>query len=40
MAWHDQDPSRQQIDTRLDAVMDKLVSAYRPSGSGTGDVPG
>jgi nucleoside-diphosphate-sugar epimerase len=28
--WHDQDPSRQQVDTRLDAIMDKLVSTYRP----------
>jgi nucleoside-diphosphate-sugar epimerase len=30
VAWHAQDPSRQQADTRLDAVMDKLIEAYRP----------
>jgi nucleoside-diphosphate-sugar epimerase len=30
VAWHDEDPARQQIDPRLDAVMDKLVEAYRP----------
>lgn len=28
--WHDQDPARQQVDPRLDAVMDALVEAYRP----------
>ncbi|MFC6021567.1 SDR family oxidoreductase [Plantactinospora solaniradicis] len=27
--WHDADPARQRIDTRLDAVMDRLVEAYR-----------
>jgi nucleoside-diphosphate-sugar epimerase len=31
--WHDADPSRQQADVRLDALMDKLIDAYRP-GSG------
>jgi nucleoside-diphosphate-sugar epimerase len=30
VAWHDEDPSRQLIDPRLDAVMDKLIAAYRP----------
>ena len=30
VAWHDEDPARQQIDPRLDAVMDKLIGAYRP----------
>jgi nucleoside-diphosphate-sugar epimerase len=30
VAWHDEDLSRQQVDARLDAVMDKLVSQYRP----------
>jgi hypothetical protein len=30
VAWHGEDPSRQQVDARLDAVMDKLVSMYRP----------
>lgn len=28
--WHDEDPARQRIDTRLDAVMDRLVEAHRP----------
>jgi len=30
VAWHDEDPGRQRIDERLDAVMDRLVEAYRP----------
>jgi nucleoside-diphosphate-sugar epimerase len=30
LAWYDEDPSRQQVDTRLDTVMDKLAEAYRP----------
>jgi nucleoside-diphosphate-sugar epimerase len=30
VAWHDEDPGRQRVDERLDAVMDKLVAAYRP----------
>jgi nucleoside-diphosphate-sugar epimerase len=29
VAWHDEDPARQQADGRLDAVMDKLVATYR-----------
>ncbi len=30
VGWHDEDPSRQGVDARLDAVMDRLVEAYRP----------
>ena len=30
VAWYDGDPARQQADARLDAVMDRLVAAYRP----------
>jgi nucleoside-diphosphate-sugar epimerase len=30
VAWHDEDPSRQRVDGRLDAVMDRLVERYRP----------
>ncbi len=30
IAWHDEDPSRQRIDPALDAVMDRLIEAYRP----------
>ena len=30
VAWYDEDPARQQADARLDAVMDRLVEAYRP----------
>jgi nucleoside-diphosphate-sugar epimerase len=30
IAWYDEDPARQQVDARLDAVMDKLIEAYRP----------
>ena len=30
VAWYDADVSRQQVDERLDAVMDTLVEAYRP----------
>ena len=29
VAWHDEDPARQQVDARLDAVMDRLVERYR-----------
>ncbi|WBB68245.1 SDR family oxidoreductase [Micromonospora sp. WMMD812] len=29
VAWHDEDPSRQQTDARLDAVMDHLVERFR-----------
>jgi nucleoside-diphosphate-sugar epimerase len=31
VAWHDEDPARQQTDPRIDAAMDKLTAAYRPS---------
>jgi nucleoside-diphosphate-sugar epimerase len=30
VAWHDEDPARQAVDARIDAVMDKLIDAYRP----------
>jgi nucleoside-diphosphate-sugar epimerase len=30
VGWYDEDPSRQQTDLRLDAVMDRLVETYRP----------
>jgi nucleoside-diphosphate-sugar epimerase len=30
IAWHDADPARQRVDPRVDAVMDKLIGAYRP----------
>jgi nucleoside-diphosphate-sugar epimerase len=30
VAWYDADPARQQVDAGLDAVMDRLVDAYRP----------
>jgi nucleoside-diphosphate-sugar epimerase len=29
VGWYDEDPARQQIDERLDAVMDKLIATYR-----------
>jgi nucleoside-diphosphate-sugar epimerase len=29
VGWHDEDPARQQVDERLDALMDKLVATYR-----------
>jgi nucleoside-diphosphate-sugar epimerase len=29
VAWYDGDPARQRVDTRLDAVMDRLVETYR-----------
>ena len=29
VGWHDEDPSRQQVDARLDAVMDKLAETYQ-----------
>jgi nucleoside-diphosphate-sugar epimerase len=29
VGWHDEDPSRQRIDMRLDAVMDKLIETYQ-----------
>jgi nucleoside-diphosphate-sugar epimerase len=30
VAWYDEQPARQQVDARLDALMDKLVADYRP----------
>jgi nucleoside-diphosphate-sugar epimerase len=30
IAWYDEDPARQHVDARIDAVMDKLISAHRP----------
>lgn len=30
VAWHDEDPSRQQMDPRLDQAMDQLIDTYRP----------
>jgi nucleoside-diphosphate-sugar epimerase len=33
IAWHDQDPSRQNVDPDLDALIDKLLATYQvPSG--------
>jgi len=29
VAWHDEDPARQVVDSRLDALMDRLVATYR-----------
>ena len=29
VGWHDQDPSRRQVDARLDGVMDRLVEVHR-----------
>jgi nucleoside-diphosphate-sugar epimerase len=34
VAWHDEDPARQVVDERFDAVMDKLVALYRQSPAG------
>ena len=31
VAWHDEDPARQHVDSRLDALMDRLVDASRPA---------
>lgn len=31
VAWYDGDPARQRVDEALDAVMDRLVAAYRVS---------
>jgi nucleoside-diphosphate-sugar epimerase len=30
VGWHEEDPARQRVDARLDAVMDRLVERYRP----------
>ena len=29
MAWYDADPARQVVDERLDALMDRMIAAYR-----------
>ena len=29
VAWHDADPSRRQVDARMDALMDDLVERFR-----------
>jgi hypothetical protein len=29
VGWHDADASRQKVDARLDAVMDRLVERYQ-----------
>ena len=35
MDWYDADPSRQVIDSAMDATMDQLVAAHRgPGGPG------
>ena len=31
IAWYDADPARQQVDAAMDATMDQLVAAHRPS---------
>ncbi|MGE5134305.1 MAG: NAD-dependent epimerase/dehydratase family protein, partial [Gemmatimonadota bacterium] len=30
VAWHEEDPARQQADPRIDAAIDKLIGMYRP----------
>ena len=30
VAWHDEDPARQVVDARLDAIMDRLIATHRP----------
>lgn len=30
VAWHDEDPARQQVDAGIDALMDELVERFRP----------
>jgi nucleoside-diphosphate-sugar epimerase len=30
VAWHDEDPSRQQVDPGVDRAMDELIETYRP----------
>jgi nucleoside-diphosphate-sugar epimerase len=38
VAWHDEDPSRHQVDPRIDATMDELLATLRisPAGAGSG----
>jgi nucleoside-diphosphate-sugar epimerase len=35
IAWHDEDPSRRQVDERINDVMDGLVERYRPAATST-----
>lgn len=35
VAWHDADASRQQVDQRLDTLMDRLVQAHQPEDWGS-----
>ncbi len=30
VAWYDEEPARQQVDARMDTLMDKLVATHRP----------
>ena len=30
VAWYDEEPARQRVDARMDALMDKLIAAHRP----------
>jgi nucleoside-diphosphate-sugar epimerase len=32
VGWHDEDPARQRVDARLDALMDRLIETYRAAG--------
>ena len=32
VAWYDEDPSRRQVDARMDALLDRLADAFRPEG--------
>ncbi len=36
VAWYDEDPSRQHVDTRLDAIMDQLVATHRQAARRSG----
>ncbi|NEC17696.1 NAD-dependent epimerase/dehydratase family protein [Streptomyces parvus] len=33
VAWHEEDPARRVVDTRIDALMDRLIDAHRPRSS-------
>ncbi len=30
VAWYDEEPARQRVDARIDALMDKLIATHRP----------
>jgi nucleoside-diphosphate-sugar epimerase len=30
VAWYDEEPARQRVDARMDALMDKLIATHRP----------